>query len=64
MTSLRIDSDKSAKVWAKRLGNFIEAIESDGGSVHVNVDDHSIAVNKDGKVFTSDGKDVSDDFFE
>lgn len=30
MSSMRIDGDKSAKVWAKRLKNLVDFAEADG----------------------------------
>lgn len=32
MASMRIDGDKSAKVWARRLKNLVESAEADGAA--------------------------------
>lgn len=62
MTSMRIDSKASAKLWAKRLGKLVELIREDGGEVYLNLDANDIAVGKDGSFFTIFGVDVSDDY--
>jgi hypothetical protein len=59
MTSMRTDGDASAKLWAKRLGKLIDAINEDDGAVYVNTDTMDIAVSKGDSVWTSMGTDVS-----
>lgn len=60
MTSMRIDGGASAKLWAKRLGKLIEAIENDGGVISLNTETAEVAVLKGDSFFTSEGRDVSD----
>lgn len=51
VTSMRIDGDKSAKVWAKRLENFIDAFEGDGAVMWINPETRVLAIEKDGKAY-------------
>ena len=63
MSSLRIDGDKSAKVWAKRFQKLIDAAIEDGAEVHVHDETLSLAIKKDGTAITTfEGRDVSDEF--
>ncbi len=59
MTSMRIDSEASAKLWAKRLKKLTDAIEEDGGLVFLNTETHEVAVDKDGQTFTTGGRDIT-----
>ncbi len=59
MTSMRIDGDKSAKVWAKRLRNLVDAMEEDGAEVRTHETLPLIAVFKDGDAWTTGGEDVN-----
>lgn len=61
MTSMRIDSDASAKLWAKRLRSFIEAVELDGGEVAFDTEGREFGVMKDGKLFTIYGRDATEE---
>jgi len=54
---MRIDGDKSAKLWAKRLRKLLDAIEEDGGYVAVHCDMPIVAVVKDGYTWTTGGED-------
>lgn len=62
MTSLRIDGDKSAKVWAKRFQKLIDAAVEDGVDVYLHADTLSLAIKKGGATITTLGRDVSDEF--
>jgi len=47
MTSMRIDENASAELWAKRLGKLFDEMESDG--VELLVDGNTICICKDGE---------------
>jgi len=59
MVSMRIDGGASARLWAKRLGRLIDAINADGGRVHANSETLDVSVHKDDSLWTTEGKDVS-----
>jgi len=61
MSSMRIDGDKSAKVWAKRLRNLVESAEADGvafiASIGATIDtEDAVLVYKEGSTVQVDFK--------